>query len=578
MFRIIKPVTAAFNGGTISFDYMAFLSQRGATKTQSIDETFTTPVSPSYVKQMLLEYLGWYPPDYAKYFVTNDTATWADLPQSIRYIITAFGFDFDYIAHSTGTTGFGTAYTSDNKTIGYYNSSGTPAGTIRSGGLYVNGIGASTGTITITKATNGSHRIVMNFPIIPETAYDHGVLDPQTAGSGKNIHVEISLNDHEDPSKVHRVEITPGNYTRGQYLISDLAASTTDDLQVDTVNPYNPHEPAGPGGGDGDPNLDPNAPNPLNEPDLPDIGAVDAGFITMYNPSKAQLKSLANFLWSSAFDIDSFKKLFADPMQCIIGLGIIPVQPTLAGSKSVTFGDVDSGVSMPYLSNQFVIKQMGSVTIKKYIGCFLDYSATQIQIYLPYIGIRDLSPYDVMGDTVSVSYHIDCLTGGCAAIISTAKHGIMYQFNGNCIANIPLTAINYSGAIQNAVSAVGSLATTIVGAATGAAPVAAMGAASLAATAANTAVNSKPVFQRSGTMGGAAGLLSIQTPYVIINRPRLAVPANLNTYTGNTIYMEMKLSKCKGFTQVEQIKLESVSCMANERNELYSLLKEGVIF
>ena len=334
------------------------------------------------------------------------------------------------------------------------------------------------------------------------------------------------------------------------------------------------------GGGDGDyegAGIDDISKIPV--PDVPSISVTGCGFIKIYNPSKSQLLSLSSFLWSNAFDIDSFKKLFSDPMEAIIGLGVVPVSPSVGGSASVKFGDIDSGVSMPVVNNQYIQKNMGTVSVKKYVGCFMDYSPyTSIQIYLPYIGIRELSPDDVMNDTIQLDYNIDVLSGGCAALISTSKKGLLYQYNGSCIANIPLTAINYSGAIQNAVSALGSVATTVVGAVSGAAPLAAMGVAGLATSAANTAVNSKPQIQRSGSMGGAAGLMSSQKPYLIINRPRMSVPDKLNTFSGNTCNVTMKLSGCKGFTMIDTIHLSGMKCTDNERDELMNILRQGVIF
>ena len=334
------------------------------------------------------------------------------------------------------------------------------------------------------------------------------------------------------------------------------------------------------GGGDGDyegAGIDDISKIPV--PDVPSVSVTGCGFIKIYNPSKSQLLSLSSFLWSSAFDVDSFKKLFSEPMEAIIGLGVVPVSPSIGGSANVKFGYIDSGVSMPVVNNQYIQKNMGSVSVKKYVGCFMDYSPyTSIQIYLPYIGIRELSPDDVMNDTIQLNYNIDVLSGGCAALISTSKKGLLYQYNGSCIANIPLTAINYSGAIQNAVSALGSVATTVVGAVSGSAPLTAMGVAGLAKSAANTAVNTKPQIQRSGSMGGAAGLMSSQKPYLIINRPRMSVPDKLNTFSGNTCNVTMKLSGCKGFTMIDTIHLSGMKCTDNERDELMNILRQGVIF
>lgn len=317
--------------------------------------------------------------------------------------------------------------------------------------------------------------------------------------------------------------------------------------------------------------------DPIPDPEAPDIDAVTTGLLTIFKPSISQVQSLGDYLWSSAFDVNTLKKLFGDPMEAIIGLSIVPVNPPAAGSKNVKIGDVDTGISMPYINRQFVEKDLGSITIDPVIGSFMDYSQTRVSIYLPYVGFRTLDTADVMGTTLSIKYIIDVLTGGCNAVVNVSGKGAIYQFNGSCIANVPLSQINYSGAIQNAVSAIGSGITTAVGGATGNVAVTAMGVAGLAANAANTALNSKPDIQRSGSMGGAAGLCSVQFPYVVIERPRLSVPANYGNFYGNTLNVTMPLQECNGYTVVDEIHLDNVLCTENERDELMTLLRNGVV-
>lgn len=373
--------------------------------------------------------------------------------------------------------------------------------------------------------------------------------------------------------------------TNPEYLINQLEAYSElvpDNgivlIETDPDNPYT-YEASTVGGGNGSwGTFDPDNVDPAEIPPLPTISAANAGFISVYNPSVNQLKALSAYLWSSAFDIDSFKKLFSDPMQAIIGLSVVPVRPTLSGAKNVMFGDIDTGVSMTAIASEYVEKDCGSVDLELLYGSFMDYSPyTRIQIYLPYIGFRDLSPDDIIGGSINVTYHINVIDGGCTAYIRHSTRGVLYQHSGSCIANIPLSAINYSGALQNAISAVGSVATLGVGLATGAAPITAMGAMGLATQAANTAVNSKPSIQRSGAVSGSSGLMGIQRPYVIIERPNISVPALMNDFIGNTTNVTMRLGELEGFTMVDQIHLDSVICTEDERNELYKLLKEGVI-
>ena len=367
------------------------------------------------------------------------------------------------------------------------------------------------------------------------------------------------------------------DYVYSAFESVDLTGSMPE--EIDYSNPYSENGNSGRGGGNG--TLDSGMLDDVDGaeiPNIPGISAADLGFITMYNPSVAELKSLSAFMWSGAFDLATYKKLFSDPMQSIIGLAIVPVKPTIAGLKSVHFGSIDSGISMNYLSTNYVQVNCGSVEIERYIGCFMDNEPyTKVSIYLPFIGIRQLSADDIIGGSIHVVYNIDVLTGACACFIEHSSRGVLYSYNGSCITNVPLTAVNFSGAIQNAVSAIGSAIGMVAGMATGAAPIAAMSAVGLATSAANTAINSKPTVQRSGNLGGSAGILSILTPYVIIERPDMSVPSNIQHYVGQTSNITMSLGACKGFTMCEFVHIDNVAATSDELLEIESLLKAGVI-
>lgn len=344
----------------------------------------------------------------------------------------------------------------------------------------------------------------------------------------------------------------------------------------DFTDPYGNIVSSGTGGGDGDTTIDPDSIDKATIPALPTVSAVDAGMITMYYATSAQLQALSAFLWANLYDLETnFVKLFASPMDCIIGLSIVPVMPSISGGANVKFGNINTSVSMSKLSTQYVELDCGSVTIPKFVGCFMDYAPyVKLSLYLPYIGFRELDPNDVVGESIHVVYHIDCLTGGCCAFVDCSKKGLLYSYNGSCIANVPVTAINYSGAIQNAVSAVSSIG-SLVGNAAAVNPVGMVGD---LGDMANNIMHSGPTIQRSGNMGGAPGIMAYQKPMLVIERPRMAVPNNLNHFKGNTLYVTRKLAQCLGFTQIDMINLDGVPCTRTERKELESILKEGVYF
>lgn len=322
------------------------------------------------------------------------------------------------------------------------------------------------------------------------------------------------------------------------------------------------------GGGQGD--FDLNS-DPINIPALPILSSVDTKFITLFNPSLTELQNLASYMWGSAFDMDAWKKIFADPMDAILGLSIVPVAVPNGGSKTVTVGNIPTGVTMTVAGSQYVAVDCGSVTLSEYWGAYLDYEPyTKVDIYLPFVGTHPLSTDDVMGKTLNVVYHVDILSGACCAYVKCGQ-SVLYSFVGQCSCSVPITGNDWTNVINGAITigaSIGSMVAT--GGAT--APMA-------ATTIATTAVNSlKPTVEKSGAMGGMGGMLGIQKPYLIITRPRQALPADQNAFMGYPSLITKQLSTVQGYTEVESIHLENVPATDSELSEIISLLKGGVIF
>ena len=95
---------------------------------------------------------------------------------------------------------------------------------------------------------------------------------------------------------------------------------------------------------------------------------------------------------------------------------------------------------------------------------------------------------------------------------------------------------------------------------------------------ASTAVNGlKPNVEKSGSMSGTGGMLGVQTPYLILTRPRQALPKRQNTFTGYPSFITSKLGSLSGYTEIEEIHLENIPGTEQEISEIENLLKRGVI-
>lgn len=350
------------------------------------------------------------------------------------------------------------------------------------------------------------------------------------------------------------------------------------------TDPYDPDGETEPGGGDGEFD-DPEEPVPI--PDPPSISVADTGFVTLFNPSLSELKSLANYMWSDLFSVDSFKKIFADPMQAVLGLSIVPVNVPSAGSREVVVGNISTGVSMTVAAKQFVSVDCGSITVKKHWGAYLDYDPyTKSYIYLPFIGMHPVSTDDIMGRTIHVKYNVDILSGACTAFIESGGV-VLYQFIGQLSSCIPITGDNFSSVINGVLGIAGSVGAMV---ATGgfSAPAsvaeAGLGTAYTAghfigagASVGQDIMNMKPSIEKSGAMSGTGGIMGVQKPYLIMMRPNAAIPGGQNQFLGYPAHITAKLGSLSGFTQVEIIHLENIPCTEKEQEEILHYLAGGVI-
>ena len=318
---------------------------------------------------------------------------------------------------------------------------------------------------------------------------------------------------------------------------------------------------------------------PDNTAELNSLSGVSAGFISLYSPSASQLRSLASYLWTSDF-VDNIKKMFGDPMDVIIGLTQLPFTVPTGASTSVKAGFIDTGISMPRVSQQYIDFNLGSINYGSYWGNSLDFDPyTKVQIYLPFIGFRTLNTNDVINSTVSLKYRIDCLTGSVTAWVSSGSF-VKYEFSGQCGASIPVTSQNYNNVINTAINIVSTVGTGIIGG------VATGGLGTMASMATVNGISNvasgvasggmKPTVQRSGGMGGASSLMGMRTPYLVFQRPKTSLPRNYNNLYGYACNKYLKLGNCRGFTQVEHMHLQVEGATDDEMKEIENILHKGV--
>lgn len=348
------------------------------------------------------------------------------------------------------------------------------------------------------------------------------------------------------------------------------------------VDPDNPYDGGDDKGDDDNTSGDyDHTSDPVPEPDLPSVSVTDSGLVTLFAPTESQLKALADYLWSDAFSLDSFKKMLNNPMDCILGLTIVPVNVPHGSAREITVGNIVTTVSCNICPTQYVKVDCGTFTFDRHnmTNSYLDYAPySKCYLYLPFIGVQEINIDDFMQSTMHVVYHVDILTGAMFCYVMRGS-SVMYTYMGQCAENVPLSSSSYSNTIGSIMSAAASIVGVASMAATGGAtaPVAAGLLAGATTSTANAVTSLKPSVAHSGSVGGGAGIMGVNYPYLIFNTPHVSIPSQQRHYTGYPSNQIVKLSALSGFNVIQAINLSVSGANDSEMNEIESILKGGVI-
>lgn len=407
--------------------------------------------------------------------------------------------------------------------------------------------------------------------------------------SGNDYVVWLTVSNYEWPDGArgaYRAYTTVNTYPHSQFIanLKEVLnyANVKPDEETDPdeepdddpyEDPFDP-KPSKPGGGGGTKVKPTPQPTPIPVPgDLPNIAG--SGLVTIYNPSTSDIEDLAALLWSEDF-VDKLIKLRKDPFDVIIGLHIIPVAVT-GSSYTLKLGNYDTSVygahalSFRKVTEQYVTVDCGDLEIREIWGSYLDYK-TRFELYLPFIGFREIHSEDVLNKTLNVSYMVDVLTGSCNCYVKSNDMVVM-NVGGNCALHVPVTGSDYSEQMKALIGAAAGVTATVAtaGIASPAAAAAAMGAAA-------NVLTSKAHIQRSGGLSGAMGFMGVRKPYLLAYVPNECIPKNQNKFKGYPSYITAKIGDLSGYTEIESVHFSGVGGATDEElEEIRSLLDRGII-
>lgn len=299
---------------------------------------------------------------------------------------------------------------------------------------------------------------------------------------------------------------------------------------------------------------------------LPTGETGSTGLGGVYNCTRAEIGAINQYLWSNEF-WTIIEKMITNPMDAIIGLHQVYFTPSVENAKTNVYcGCQDTHVQSYKVTERFYTIDCGHVKIQEHFANVYDYDGTEISIYLPYVGIVPLDVDNVMRGEIYVKYHIDICSGSAICNISVKRDGydaILYSYGCNVASIYPLSGRDFTGLVNAVVN-------TGIGVATGNTVHAISGAIGIVG-------NSKGQVQKSGGYGGNTGAMGVKKPYLIISRCIPNNPTNYNLYRGYPTNQTLSLKNCRGYTEIENIRLDTTNMLYEDIEEITRLLNNGVI-
>ena len=331
--------------------------------------------------------------------------------------------------------------------------------------------------------------------------------------------------------------------------------------------------------------------NPLgygnDDIDVPDtVNEMDySGLINAYQLDNGTLFAVGEAIFSSN-TWQNLKLRFdgiGDPISYIISAVEIPYDARSTPTQFMLGGVLVEGpsgsVAVNKIGKRYHILNFGSINLKETWGTEKDYTTTDISIYLPYVGVKDLDTSIVMNSVITVKAFLDVWNGDllymivvdnkAAAYKYLGSHGIVYRFQGNCGKQIPIGKVDNSNQMM---AMTGAMASMGVGLMTANPMMAIGGAAGLIGGAAMS-----PKVSTAGGITGAIGRADVQYPYLIIKQSVPVYPKGWRAHFGAPRYQTLKIGDLTGYVKCADVHAENIEGANDaERAAIEQALKAGV--
>lgn len=269
----------------------------------------------------------------------------------------------------------------------------------------------------------------------------------------------------------------------------------------------------------------------------------------------------------------SVKNFFSSQLiKYVLSVHVIPVSPNIGTRERINVGYKTFTQEANRVSSDYIDFDCGTLTIPSKYKNFLDFTQTKAKIYLPFIGMVDISPQYFYDCTIGLKYRFSVIDGTCVAFLTSTKMSgntsLIGTYNGSCCLHIPFTGENYANMITGVIQGVGGVASGVATAN----PMLALGGAIQGAS--SIAEGMSGSLLGSPQSSSSASFMGVRTPYIIIERPIPQLPPSYFEDGGAVAMITERIGNCEGFTKCKNVHC-SISTHKSINDKITQILETG---
>ena len=321
---------------------------------------------------------------------------------------------------------------------------------------------------------------------------------------------------------------------------------------------------------------------------LPRENGVSSPSNNWYQMTRDQLHRFIYYFWNDIGKnvtdwFNDIQGLYNNLSEAVLGVKYFPCSSSwlyeveTGQPPFITIGRYNTNFQATQIKSNAKLTKIGSYAIYERYKNFLDYTATRIEVFLPYMGWVELPTQKVMGTKIIVYFGVDmATTQGMYVIKSNGM--IVFQSTFNFGITIPITLSSSVEEVKSAVNTGVSLASSALSVAMASTVSPVAGGMLAVSSAQNLIPQGYDSLHMIGNATANSGQLGGKRCAICITRSIPKQPGLYGSRIGFCYNKKKQLAQLSGFTVIENPRIDSTGyATEQEVEEIYSLMRKGII-